>query len=410
MMLFIKNNESHPFLIELAKAVSSVDNEYKIVVSDKTFDDNIKNDQIVFVKSGKYISFSDLCKGDGRLIDHIKSIVKIYFKGSKEKDFSLLPYIHIVESVEVANTIITEFNSLMEQKEKIDFISISPKYKLEDVVLNGEVKEDILSALSIIKHRDKIYDNWGFSTVDPKPKLILNFFGLPGTGKTMGAHGVAHALGMKILLINYSEIESKYVGDAPKNLMKAFKEAKDTGSLLFFDEADSFLGKRIENVSSSSDQSVNSLRSQMLILLEEFEGVVIFATNLVNNYDKAFESRILKHIKFELPDLINRSIIISKMIPDKAPVIYENKSVLLDRLSKETDSFSGREIRNFILESLTLAAYDELDEIHESYFEKGLNKYKQRRVQLEKENNSKKIPPHFKAKIEEKIKNNINNK
>ena len=68
--------------------------------------------------------------------------------------------------------------------------------------------------------------------------------------------------------------------------------------MLFFDEADSFLGKRIQNVSSSSDQAINSLRSQMLILLEDFEGVVVFATNLADNYDKAFESRICKHISF----------------------------------------------------------------------------------------------------------------
>lgn len=71
---------------------------------------------------------------------------------------------------------------------------------------------------------------------------------------------------------------------------------------MFFDEADSFLGKRIQNVNQSADQALNSLRSQMLILLEEHSGVVIFATNLVSNFDKAFQSRILKHIKFDLPN------------------------------------------------------------------------------------------------------------
>ncbi|MGC8140941.1 AAA family ATPase, partial [Salmonella enterica] len=82
---------------------------------------------------------------------------------------------------------------------------------------------------------------------------------------------------------------------APKNLQAAFDVAKNNDCVLFFDEADSFLGKRITNVVQGADQALNSLRSQMLILLEEFKGIVIFATNLVTNFDTAFESRILKH-------------------------------------------------------------------------------------------------------------------
>lgn len=79
---------------------------------------------------------------------------------------------------------------------------------------------------------------------------------------------------------------------------------------MFFDEADSFLGKRIEDVSHSADQALNSLRSTMLIQLEIFEGVVIFASNLRENYDKAFKSRFLYEIEFDLPDLDCRKQII----------------------------------------------------------------------------------------------------
>ena len=111
------------------------------------------------------------------------------------------------------------------------------------------------------------------------------------------------------------------MGDSAKNLMNAFNTAKEHNCVLFFDEADSFLGKRIQNVTQGADQALNSLRSQMLILLEEFEGVVIFATNLVSNFDQAFESRILKHIKFALPNEEARAVIINKMIPEHLPFI-----------------------------------------------------------------------------------------
>ena len=154
------------------------------------------------------------------------------------------------------------------------------------------------------------------------------------------------------MALNYSEIESKYVGDAAKNLKKAFDTATELGAVMFFDEADSFLGKRIENVSHGSDQALNSLRSQMLILLEEFEGVVLFATNLVTNFDKAFESRILDHIKLELPNKEARAAIIDKMLPSKMPLDHRFTQDELLEASDLIDGFAGREIKNAILTML----------------------------------------------------------
>ncbi len=61
----------------------------------------------------------------------------------------------------------------------------------------------------------------------------------------------------------------------------------------FFDEADSLLSKRLTSVSQGSEQAINSMRSQLLICLEEFRGIVIFATNLVINYDQAFLTRLI---------------------------------------------------------------------------------------------------------------------
>ena len=62
--------------------------------------------------------------------------------------------------------------------------------------------------------------------------------------------------------------------------------------MLFFDEADSILGKRLANVSQSTDHAVNVSRSVMLLELDRFDGVTVFATNLASNYDSAFVRRI----------------------------------------------------------------------------------------------------------------------
>lgn len=246
--------------------------------------------------------------------------------------------------------------SATDSKDELLLFPSNPKYTLSQIILPESIRQDILDALKIIKCKNLIYDEWGFGKIDPVPRSVLNFYGEPGTGKTMTAHAIADYLGKKILLLNYAEIESKYVGEAPKNLQKAFDVAKENDAVLFFDEADSFLGKRIQNVTHGSDQALNSLRSQMLILLEEFPGVVIFATNLVTNFDQAFESRILKHIHFSLPNKEARADIIAKMLPLQLPIddTFTQETLLVE--SEQIEGFSGREIKNAVLDMLLTRA------------------------------------------------------
>lgn len=278
-------------------------------------------------------------------------------------------------------------SNIDENKDIPLFIPTTPKYSFDQVILQEETKKEILNSLKIIKYKDFIYKDWGFEDIDPVPRSILNFYGESGTGKTMTAHAVANYLGKHIMLLNYAEIESKYVGEAPKNLQKAFETAKESDSVLFFDEADSFLGKRIQNVTHGSDQALNSLRSQMLILLEEFSGVVIFATNLVTNFDHAFESRILKHLYFGLPNREARTLILQKMLPSKLPM---DGTFTMDNLFVESETiegFSGRDIKNAVLDMLL----EKVDNLHEgtiftlSDLHNALEKRKQLKKKLQDE-------------------------
>jgi len=219
--------------------------------------------------------------------------------------------------------------------------------------------------VALLQNMKKIYYDWGFIDIDPVPRSVVNLWGPPGTGKTMTVHAVAKKLGKKLLILNYADIESKFVGDAPKNLVSAFEIASKEDAVMFFDEADSFLGKRITNVQQGAEQAINSLRSQMLMKLEEFNGIVFFATNLHENYDRAFESRILKHIEFSLPDVDGRKRIIEAKLPANAPyaddimVDGHVDDSLLTTLAESIEGFSGREIKNCVLESLVKASRNE---------------------------------------------------
>lgn len=272
------------------------------------------------------------------MMQHHSLIIHISFKKSSTNKMS--------------NENTTTDNKQNKEVNTLQFIPQQPRFDFSQIILSDFVRKEIFDALKVIECKDVVYNVWGFSECDPIPRSVLNFYGDPGTGKTMCAHAVANKLGKKILALNYAEIESKYVGEAPKNLQKAFDTADETDSVLFFDEADSFLGKRIQNVTQGAEQALNSLRSQMLILLEEHSGVVIFATNLVSNFDSAFESRILKHIHFELPNHDARIEIIKKMIPTKLPLSEPISKETLDEASDILEGFSGREIKTAVLELL----------------------------------------------------------
>ena len=284
------------------------------------------------------------------------------------------------------------------------FTPIEPRYRFDQMILSDHVKKELEDAMKIVKYKDLIYNDWGFGKIDPVPRSILNFYGEPGTGKTMCAHAIAHSLGKRLLALNYSEIESKFVGEAAKNLQHAFETARDCDAVLFFDEADSFLGKRIENVTQGAEQALNSLRSQMLIQLEQFPGIVLFATNLVTNFDHAFESRILKHIQFEMPNQEARVAIIRKMLPPQLPLDRPFDDDQLMEASALIDGFSGREIKTAILELLLSKAGDEhpvitFDDLCQVFSKK--SEEKKELARQEEERLKKKIEKKLKEKAAE---------
>ena len=177
----------------------------------------------------------------------------------------------------------------------------------------------------------------------------------------MAAHAIANALNKKILIINYADIESKYVGETPKNIRRAFEAAKKTDSILFFDEADAILSKRVTNMTQAVDVSVNQTRSVMLMLMNECRDFIIFATNFIENFDPAFMRRISVHIKFELPDEECRRRLWRMYIPSAAP-----NNIDVDKIAADFDGLSGSDISTAMLNAAFKAARMEANEIDES--------------------------------------------
>jgi ATP-dependent 26S proteasome regulatory subunit len=230
-----------------------------------------------------------------------------------------------------------------------------PRRRLSDLVVNPITDKQLRTALAKVKYHKTLYEDWGLASVHPEGRgVALNLYGPPGTGKTFAAEAIAEFLKRSIIRIDYAQIESRFVGDTPKNITAAFEAARQAEAVLFFDEADSVLSRRVTNITQAADYGVNITRSTLLLQLDAFDGVVIFATNLATNYDAAFVRRILAHVYFPLPDREALVRLWRLHLPDKLPVMPDVSPETLAALS---EGLSGGDILNCVI----LAASSALD-------------------------------------------------
>lgn len=245
-----------------------------------------------------------------------------------------------------------------------NYHSTEPRFSFNQVILPEKVREQILEAVGTIQVEEKVFDEWGLRSIIPNASSAISFYGPPGTGKSMAAEAIAQYLGKKILRATYADIESKFHGEGPKMVKAIFKAAERDNAVLFLDESDSLLSKRLTNVSDGSAQAINSMRSQLLICLEQFKGIVIFATNLVVNYDKAFLSRLI-NVEFVVPDVEARKAIWYEHLKGPGLHIPLSSDVSIDELA-EKYVFCGREIKNSVKDACVTVALSERNLVSQS--------------------------------------------
>lgn len=248
------------------------------------------------------------------------------------------------------------------------FLAEEPQHQFSDIILNSNTYDAIQDVLVLYEKRELLFDQWGLGSTHRKQNRAgINLYGHPGTGKSMAAHAIAHQLGRCILTVDYAQIESKYVGETSKNLVAMFDYAKETNSILFFDEADALLSRRVTNMSSSTDVSVNQTRSVLLVLINEFDDLILFASNFITNYDPAFIRRILAHVKFELPDEENRFRLWRMYIPQRMPTDADIRA-----LAVKYSGISGSDISNAVLNASFRAARLNERAVRHAYFEEAI--------------------------------------
>lgn len=123
----------------------------------------------------------------------------------------------------------------------------------------------------------------------------LCLYGVAGTGKSAFGKYIAQVLDKQVILKKVSDLQSPYIGVCEQNIARAFEEAKEENAVLIFDEVDSFLQDRTNAKASWEVSQVN----EMLVQMENFDGIFIATTNLMDNLDKASLRRFDLKLEFD---------------------------------------------------------------------------------------------------------------
>jgi hypothetical protein len=195
---------------------------------------------------------------------------------------------------------------------------IAPRRGSDDLVLAPELHRQVLEVAQAFRAWPRVAEAWGLGRVASSGLKAL-FTGEPGTGKTLAAEVIATQVGLPLVKIDLAQIVSKWVGETEKNLESAFREAEDGNAVLFFDEAEALFGKR-GDVRHGTDRYANLEVSYLLQRLEEYEGLVILASNLKEEIDDAFTRRFHAVVHFPRPAEPERRRLWRLALPDSVPL------------------------------------------------------------------------------------------
>jgi histone H3/H4 len=218
-----------------------------------------------------------------------------------------------------------------------------------DLVLPASTLDQLEEIKNWVLHGHTLLHDWGMRH-KLRPGFTSLFHGPPGTGKTLSACLLGKHCGCDVYKVDLSMIVSKYIGETEKNLARVFDLAEHKGWILFFDEADALFGKRTR-VDDAHDRFANQEISFLLQRIEEFDGVVILASNFKANIDDAFLRRFQSVVHFPMPKPPERLRIWREAFPRQAEL---EERIDLSRLA-EKHELSGGTILNVVRYASLLA-------------------------------------------------------
>lgn len=264
-------------------------------------------------------------------------------------------------------------------------------------------------------HREAVIEPIRSGDVSIVPKGLL-YAGPPGTGKTYFSTCFAGEAGINFVEFKMSKILDKYVGEAERNLERAFNCFKSLAPVgVFVDEIDQALS-RGDNESNSVSRNLFGMFLSFLSN-PEHRGKIIWigATNYPNKLDEALKraGRFDKKMAF-LPPTHEERIDVFKIHLTRLK--YPSTIKDYEFLGRETDGYTQAEIENVVIKALEVAKRRNSPEINDDILQYALDCMipfqndgvnKMTKLALDEVNDKEFLPEGYKERFKHLYKNNI---
>lgn len=279
--------------------------------------------------------------------EHLKNVLRSAlsnnidnrFKSADEFSKALKRELSLSGSGVASKSSVSQKVNTRKKKSGYGFNAIAGMDDLKNVLFN-----DVIRALN----EPEKYAEFGLTI--PNGMLL---YGPPGCGKTFFAQRFAEEVGYNFILVNPSDVQSKYINATQENLSNLFKQASENApTIIFFDELDALVPTRETELHQMHAAAVNEFLAQMNSASER--GIfVIAATNRPEKIDPALlrTGRIDKKFFIPPPDDKAREALFKiymKNRPTDLDINYET-------LSGKTKNYVSSDIKFIVDEASRIA-------------------------------------------------------
>lgn len=124
---------------------------------------------------------------------------------------------------------------------------------------------------------------------------MLCLYGPPGTGKSAFGAWLAGELGMPLMVKRGADLIHSEWGQTERNIALAFAQAESSHSVLLIDEVEGFL---LDRRGANRRWEITEV-NQMLTEMEQFSGIFVATTNMLDSLDQAALRRFDLKVKLD---------------------------------------------------------------------------------------------------------------
>lgn len=250
----------------------------------------------------------------------------------------------------------------------LDIIDIQkPKYNLEEVVLNENLKHSVSRILAISKNKSKIVNDLKIqNSLKSGNAILCNFHGEIGSGKSCVIHAIANEINKNVAILNYNRLESIQIHNIPRVIKSVFEIAKRQNAILVIQEADRLIKERDVNCSEYNDHIINTVKSCIKSEIENFDSMLFFTSNIKEKVDRYFSRLFFINVEFENPDYYEREQLWKLYIGSELKL-----SPILDQktLAQKYDDVTRADIRDILFIAAAIALEENRDILYEIDFD-----------------------------------------